>query len=236
MKSRGRGISCEIWKNKNSYLHVLSYRLLFLIIEINLHPLETKEIDTEWHKRIAEQIKNGDEQAFAYLYQKHNRPLYWLAFRYLKSKSMAEDAVQEIFFNFWIKRDRLDSTSNIKSLIYTSLKNYTLNVLRNEGRAIAHNYKILNDSEMFQEDEYLEFDPENKHEKVKVIIDNLSPRKKEIFELKMEGVYSNEEIADKLNISVNTVKATYAQIVKELKELALADKSTLLIVTLLFLK
>ncbi len=198
--------------------------------------MDTKDIEIEWHKHIAAQIKDGDEKAFAQLYQKHNRPLYWLAFRYLKSQAMAEDAVQEIFFRFWINRAKLDISSNIKSLIYTSLKNHTLNTLRNEGRAIANNYKILNDSEQFQEDEYLEFDSDSRSEKVKDIINNLSPRKKEIFELKMDGTLSNEEIATKLNISINTVKATYAQIVKELKTVVTADKSTLLVIALLFLK
>ena len=198
--------------------------------------METKDIETEWHNLIAEKIKNGDEQAFAQFYQKHNRPLYWLAFRYLKSQAMAEDAVQEIFFRFWINRAKLDISSNIKSLIYTSLKNHTLNTLRNEGRTIANNYKILNDSEQFQEDEYLEFDSDSRSEKVKAIIDNLSPRKKEIFELKMDGTLSNEEIATKLDISINTVKATYAQIVKELKFVVTADKSTLFVIALLFLK
>ncbi len=201
-----------------------------------IYPLETKDLETEWHKLIAAQIKSGDEQAFAQFYQKHNRPLYWLAFRYLKSGAMAEDAVQEIFFRFWINREKLDVSSNIKSLIFTSLKNHTLNTLRNEGRAIANNYKILNDSEQFQEDEFLEVDPESKSERVKEIINNLSPRKKEIFELKMDGTLSNEEIATKLDISINTVKATYAQIVKELKIVVTTDKSTLLVIAMLFLR
>ena len=50
-------------------------------------------------------------------------------------------------------------------------------------------------------------------------IDQLSPQRRKIFSLKISGQYSNQEIADKLHLSVNTVKFQYSQSLKQIKEL-----------------
>ena len=43
------------------------------------------------------------------------------------------------------------------------------------------------------------------------------PKKRKIVELKISGKYSNQEIADKLNLSINTIKFQYSQALKELR-------------------
>ena len=48
-------------------------------------------------------------------------------------------------------------------------------------------------------------------------IEQLLPRRKEIFQLKLSGKYSNDEIAQKLHLSVNTVKFQYSQSLRQIK-------------------
>ena len=48
-------------------------------------------------------------------------------------------------------------------------------------------------------------------------IEQLSPRRKEIFQLKLSGKFSNDEIARKLHLSVNTVKFQYSQSLRQIK-------------------
>ena len=52
---------------------------------------------------------------------------------------------------------------------------------------------------------------------VRKAIEQLSPQKRKIVELKISGKYSNQEIADKLNLSINTIKFQYSQALKELR-------------------
>ena len=53
---------------------------------------------------------------------------------------------------------------------------------------------------------------------IRSAMDQLSPQRKKIFSMKMSGKYSNQEIADRLNLSVNTIKFQYSQSLKQIKE------------------
>ena len=55
-------------------------------------------------------------------------------------------------------------------------------------------------------------------EMIRSAMDQLSPQRKKIFSMKMSGKYSNQEIADRLNLSVNTIKFQYSQSLKQIKE------------------
>ncbi len=180
---------------------------------------------------LAQQIKKGNQLAFAALYDRYNRSLYALAYRYLKSRDLSEDVVQQIFVNLWINRDQINEELNIKSFIFTSLKNSTLNTLRNNQRAIEKNYELLINQENYDS---TEMEEEASHEMVDLInkvVDTLSPQRKLIFKLKIEEGLSNSEIAQKLNLSVNTVKFQYSQILKILREKV--GKGMITVVTLI---
>lgn len=176
--------------------------------------------ELEHDKILAGEIRLGNQLAFAAIYDRYHKQLYALAFRYLKNREMAEDAVQEIFVNFWINRQQLDEKLNVKSLFFTSLKNHTLNVLRNNQNAIVKNYEVLMDSLSEEStwdtmDETLEMTTI-----IEAAVEDFSPQRKLIFYLKNTEKLSNIEIGTKLQISVNTVKAQYSHILKEIRKYA----------------
>ena len=59
-----------------------------------------------------------------------SRKLYLVAFRFLKSREEAEDAVQEVFIRLWNKREKLDEYYSIEALATTTIKNYCIDQLR----------------------------------------------------------------------------------------------------------
>lgn len=167
---------------------------------------------------LAAQIKSGNQLAFASVYDKYHKQMYLLAFRYLKNREMAEDEVQHVFVNFWINRDKINHQQNIRGLLFTALKNHTLNTIRDQHRAITKNYEILMD--LVHED-MVETEADEAIEMTSLIekaVGNLSPHRRQIFYFKIMEGKSNQEIADKLKISINTVKVQYYHILKEIKE------------------
>ena len=59
-----------------------------------------------------------------------------------------------------------------------------------------------------------------KQEQMNIIqqaLDQLSPQRRKVFEMKVSGKYSNQEIADKLNLSRNTIKFQYSQSLKQIR-------------------
>lgn len=169
---------------------------------------------------LAGQIKNGNQLAFATIYDRYHKSMFVLARRYLKSQEMAEDAVQQVFVNFWVNRSNINEGLNIRSFLFTALKNHTLNTIRDERSAVVKNYEFLMES---AHDGYDETEIEGSLEITSLIekaVKNLSPQRRQIFYLKIMEGCSNQEIADKLTISINTVKSQYYHILKEIRAYA----------------
>ncbi len=55
----------------------------------------------DFDEQLYHDLKTGSEKAFASVFNRYHRLLYALAFRYLKSGSEAEDAVQYTFMRMW---------------------------------------------------------------------------------------------------------------------------------------
>ncbi len=163
-------------------------------------------------------IKKRDKEAFTEVYQKYHPYLYALAFKFLKKAEMAEDAVQHVFVKLWETSKNIDIEINLKNYLYTMTKNYILNQFRNNREAISLNYANA------QIDISMEESFEEKLEESEIIlllnrgIDRLPQQKREICRLKLEKNLSNQEIAQKMNISIHTVKSHYQESVKMLRD------------------
>ena len=166
-------------------------------------------------------LVEGNHLAFASIYKKYARQAYTLAFKYLGSKELAEDAVQNLFLKLWRNRAEIDTSRDIAHLIFRMLKNDLLNTLRdsrNEVFVLDNCLEVLNmidgaDAEIQQL-------RQDQVEIFKQAIKRLSPQRRKIFTLKITGNYSNQEIADMLHLSVNTIKFQYSQSLKQVKAFA----------------
>jgi RNA polymerase sigma-70 factor (ECF subfamily) len=159
------------------------------------------------NNELVKLLKNGDMRAFDAIYEKYSRKLYGFVLRYLKQETDAEEIVQEVFFKIWKSRSRIDIYSSFESFLFTIAYNSTISLLRK--RANEKNYleylkqrqQIDQASNQIDEIQYNEL-----NEQVESLLNELTPRQKEIFRLSRYEGLSHEEIANKLNISVNTVK------------------------------
>lgn len=167
-------------------------------------------------KITVQRLRSGDNDVYEELYHRYHKRLYGFAFNYLKSHELAEDAVHDTFIKLWENRRTVHS--NIKGYLFTSLRNYVLNMVRNKKRKILKHIQI----------EQQRKNSENKTEDVVIYseyqkilargIEKLPDGKREIFRLKAVQELSNREIAGRLNISVHTVKSQYYEASKFIRE------------------
>lgn len=162
-------------------------------------------------------IKKRDREAFTVIYQKYHTYLYALSIRYLKNKDLAEDAVQHVFVKLWDKAEDIKIEINLKNFLYTMTKNYILNQFRNNKEVISISY-ISEQSEISDEDEFFKLmDEVEMNEILRKGIESLPPQKREVCNYKISGNITNQEIADKMGISINTVKSHYQESIKTLR-------------------
>ncbi len=162
-------------------------------------------------------IKKGDKDAFVAIYHKYHPYLYSLALRYLKNVEAAEEAVQHVFVKLWESVRHIEIEINLKNYLYTMTKNYILNYFRDNKKTVSINY-VNAQEEILDEDDFPTLLEEMQLlGMLKQGIENLPTRKKEVCEMKMEGNVSNQEIADRMGISIHTVKSHYQEAIKMLR-------------------
>jgi RNA polymerase sigma-70 factor, ECF subfamily len=170
------------------------------------------------NKELLTLIQKDDEVAFYHLYERYCKRLYWFVLKYIKQKEDAEEIVQEVFVKIWESRNKINTYASFESFLFTVAYNATISLLRkraNETKYIEHLkllQQISNAPDLIDE---IHFNELNSH--IHLLMNELTPRQKEIFQLSREEGLSNEEIAKKLNISVNTVKKHIANTLAFLK-------------------
>ena len=163
-------------------------------------------------------LGKGDEQAFTIIYQRYHKLLYVVAYKYLKNDCSAKDSVQQIFYRLWESRSVLIINMNLRNYLYTMLKNHLLNEIRNNYMAMEKNYELAQEKVEYEDDLLDNIEKKEIEEQLYRAINGLPEQKKQVCLYKLRGNLSNLEIANKMGISVPTVKTHYAQAVKMLRE------------------
>ncbi|MEN8117953.1 MAG: RNA polymerase sigma-70 factor [Bacteroidota bacterium] len=159
------------------------------------------------NKELLLLIKKGDRVAFYNIYERYSKRLYGFVLRYIKQEADAEEIVQEVFVKIWEARSKIDVYSSFESYLFTVAYNTTISLLRkrvNEKKYKEHLISVqqFNEAPGFTNEIYFK----ELTQKVQTLLDELTPRQKEIFQLSREKGLTHEEIAIKLGITVNTVK------------------------------
>lgn len=162
-------------------------------------------------------LKKRDRDAFAAIYGKYHRYLYALALKYLKDSGMAEDVVQHVFVKLWETTCDIHIEINLKNYLYTMTKNFILNLIRDHKDAVSLNY-VNAQTDLPGEDDIVRVVEERElQDFLYKGIDALPPQKKEVCMRKLKTSDSNQQIAEKMGISVHTVKSHYQESLKLLR-------------------
>jgi RNA polymerase sigma-70 factor (ECF subfamily) len=176
-------------------------------------------IDTDLQEsRWVVELKNDSQAAFAELFNRYKKKLYYFALSYLNDNAEAEEVVQSIFVRLWENRSTLNETMSIKNFIYKSTVNACYNFLKK--KAIRNRY-LENELIAFDENENRSYDEifyKDLKRQIDSIISSLPPQQQQIFQLsRFEGL-SHADIASKLNLSIRTVENQTYRALKVIKD------------------
>lgn len=163
-------------------------------------------------------LQKGNERAFTTIYERYHKLLYVVAYKYLKDNDAAKDAVQQIFLKLWEARTLFSIRINLRNYLYTMLKNHLLNEIRNNYTALEKNYELAQQTIEYENEILAKLEEKEMTEQLYHAIDNLPEQKKVVCLYKLKEGLSNQEIAEKMQLSVPTVKTHYSQAIKLLRE------------------
>jgi RNA polymerase sigma-70 factor (family 1) len=177
---------------------------------------EVPEEDLE----IIDALKTRDKRRFEKFYKTYYRPLFTVAFRYVGRTETAEEIVQDVFINIWNKADQLNIQVSMKSYLFRSVINSSLNHIKKEKRELEKQsaYRIVYNQELETEEEDTNVAEEALFKGLEDALARLPEKCKQVMYLSRFGKLKQQEIADQLEISIKTVKNHLTYGFKKLRE------------------
>lgn len=171
---------------------------------------------------IYRRMQAGDEKALAWFFHEYMDTLYWRAFGMVRDKAAAEDIVQEVFIRFWELREQTEITDSVAGYLARAVDNRSRNYL--EAVEVRRRYEEEHAGDDEADEPYEEDDEEREalRQRVRQFINSLPEKCREIFVLACIEGLKYKEVAERLDVSVNTVKtqvkAAYTKLRAEFKD------------------
>ena len=187
---------------------------------------------------IEDGIRLGNLVAFEQLFNDYYNYLCYVALEFVKEKQTAEEIVSDVFFALWEKRESIKINSSISAYLIRAVKNKCIN--HGLHSKAEERFKQTIAERIIQSSSVDEYPMGNLLTNeltglIKQSIDSLPEQCRQVFLLSRDEELRYEEIAERLNVSINTVK-TQMKIALSKLRVSLKDYLTLFIGAIIFFK
>lgn len=176
------------------------------------------------------------------IYNEYVDHLYAYALHLGFDEDIAMDAIHDLFYKLCINHTSLENIANLKFYLFKSLKNRLVEILRTnkEYAGTLSANKDVYENMLFRfniniEDKIIEDeDLEEIRKKVENILERLTDRQREIIYLRYIHEYDYNEIADLMQITVESCRNLISKSLRKLKVTALSQAQLLLIISFVY--
>ncbi|HWV30694.1 MAG TPA: RNA polymerase sigma-70 factor [Dyadobacter sp.] len=173
--------------------------------------MATHKSDNE--REMLRELADGSESAFVWIFDVYSPKVYRLALKFLNSPDAAEEIVQDVFMDVWLRREKMADVLNFGAYLHGMAKKQVFDAYRRKSnftemiREIGYQEQADNATErMVQEDE--------RERLLQEAVRRLPDHQREIFQLAREEGLSHEAIAERMNLSRLAVKAHMKRILR----------------------
>ena len=181
-------------------------------------------------------IATGDQEAFCKFFDAFKNKIYSFSYSFTKSQQVAEEITQDVFTRVWTTRESLIVIENIDAWLSTITRNLCFNYLKKLALERKTKDELLKTQNYSDEnvEQYLSY--KEKANQLAEALDQLSPQQRLIFTLNRDKGLKNEEIADQLHLSPNTVKTHMVSALRKIRSILESHATHLFGILLIFLK
>jgi RNA polymerase sigma-70 factor (ECF subfamily) len=175
-------------------------------------------------KRLIESIKEGDFKSYELLFKSYYSSLCKYARSLVHNGATAEDIVMDLFIKLWESQDKLLINTSLNAYLFRSVHNRCMNYLTRT----SHRFSNLDDETIEKLNKLVSNDsinvPSAEYNTIELIqeidsaIEKLPEECRRIFIMSRTEELSHKEIAEKLNLSVNTVKVQIYRALIKMRE------------------
>lgn len=159
-------------------------------------PDQCEKISQDW----------GSGRSFEQVFKVYYPQLCHFSFQIVKDKVIAEDVVQDVFIKYWnLKGEVFSHDIAVKNFLYSAVRNASLNLIRHDK--VVYNYMERQDPSPVEEFNIIHSIIRSEvFAEIHTALETLPESCKRISRMGYIEGMKNNEIAQKLGISVNTVK------------------------------
>ena len=163
-------------------------------------------------------LQSGNENGLRYFFELYHNPLLLYATSLVKDNHQAQDIVAESFAKLWSKKQNISEWKMLKHWLYRAVYNACIDSLRKEAsrkKSIPH---LLAQTSAVEKTALENIIQTETFQRLYSLLAQLPPRSRQIFHLFYLQNKSIKEIADSLDISVNTVKTQKLRAIQFVKQ------------------
>jgi RNA polymerase sigma factor (sigma-70 family) len=184
-------------------------------LEDNAPKLTTKAVYD--YKLVKLALEKGDQKAYAELLQRYRESVFFMMMKMCNNRDDAEDLTIEAFGRAFKKLEQYSPDYAFSTWLFKIASNNAIDFLRKKKQ--KYSVSIDNKPENYEGADHSAnikahgLDPEEnfirkqKIESIRLLVDNLKPKYREMIELFYFQEMSHEEISQKLNLPIGTIKA-----------------------------
>jgi RNA polymerase sigma-70 factor (ECF subfamily) len=170
-----------------------------------------------------EQSDAGAAATLSAIFRTHSGQLYAVAYRYVRSRAVAEELIQDVFLAVWDRRARWGSEQDVTEYVFASVRNRCLNHLRHERIEATWQANAAGNAEeggtsQFARDAAERQEADERTERVRQAVAELPERARRALLLRVHRQLSNAEIAEVMEISVRAVEANLQRAMSALRK------------------
>jgi len=167
---------------------------------------------------LLQQLIEGDAQAFTEIYELYQDKIFAFAYKLTKSKEDANDVVQEIFIKLWQRREQIKIELNFGAYLRKMTQNHVYDLLQKMAKDRSLQEKIKTNIQALQNKTEQDLLGKELQKAYLEAIENLPPQRKKIYQLSRDEDLSYDEIAERLNLSRNTVHNQMVSAIRSIRE------------------
>lgn len=155
---------------------------------------------------IMDELSKGSKSALEELFHRHYNEIVVYAMSIIPDEMEAEEIAQQTFIKLWEKRGNAANIKSARSYLYRSAYNACMNILEHEKVKKKYQSETEYRLRTIDTDEFDDAGIPDFKEQLHVAIEELPPKTKDVFHLRYFEELSNDDIAEKLNITKRTVE------------------------------
>ena len=169
-------------------------------------------------RKLLVALASGDSGAFEILYEKYHHPLYFFALKLSKNPHEAEELVQSVFVSVWETRQSVDPAKSFSAYLFSIARNRFYDMLRRRVTESCYVDYILQQNNLIGDDLEKQTEDKEINEIINRLLQQTPERRQEIFRMSRDENLSYKQIAEKLQISENTVDTQIRNVLNFLRK------------------